>query len=399
MHHFLRTLLYTSLLFPSFQTAYAQANWVTGYVVIHSGDTLRGQVDDRDWQRSPESVRFRPNAQTSERTYSVAEVVSFYVAPANQRFIRRVGPLNMDDPKASFLPSKPTPIWVADTVFMQVLQQGPLSLAVHRDSRNIYHYMIRSDTATSWQELLSLRFVDETNNARELERYKQQLFLAMRGCPTVQSQTTSAVLQENSLKKLVSAYNNCQGIVAVEATTQTKGNSLEWGLLGGAGITTVQFKANYLSQPIVYRSSGTVTAGLWAAYFLTKRRRQWAVYADLRYQGYAARATVVRPSYEPDELNYEYLKVYTGFRWQYPGKRAIKPFLVIGFSNGFELASSRTVYFNGERKHEQGLFAGLGIRSNRIGLELRYERGNGMSDIRNLNSTTSTVIGQLAYTF
>ena len=37
----------------------AQAFFETGYVVTLEGDTLRGQIDNREWVRNPEDVRIQ----------------------------------------------------------------------------------------------------------------------------------------------------------------------------------------------------------------------------------------------------------------------------------------------------------------------------------------------------
>jgi hypothetical protein len=51
------------------------------------------------------------------------------------------------------------------------------------------------------------------------------------------------------------------------------------------------------------------------------------------------------------------------------------------------------------RKLEQGLLLGLGGKWNRYSAELRYERGNGMSNFSGLNSLTNRFFFLLEYSF
>ncbi len=47
------------LLVPAF--LFAQSNFVKGRVITFAGDTLTGQINDRNWLRNPERITFKIN--------------------------------------------------------------------------------------------------------------------------------------------------------------------------------------------------------------------------------------------------------------------------------------------------------------------------------------------------
>ena len=54
------------LLLPGFLLFLASGAWAQGYepgfVVLSSGDTLRGEIENRHWEESPTEVRYRATA-------------------------------------------------------------------------------------------------------------------------------------------------------------------------------------------------------------------------------------------------------------------------------------------------------------------------------------------------
>ena len=64
----------------------------------------------------------------------------------------------------------------------------------------------------------------------------------------------------------------------------------------------------------------------------------------------------------------------------------MRPFVIVGFSNGLAFSSSQNIRYYHNRNYEQGLIGAAGARTGRVTLgEVRYERGNGMSTGGELN--------------
>lgn len=113
-------------------------------------------------------------------------------------------------------------------------------------------------------------------------------------------------------------------------------------------------------------------------------------------------------------IGYTYLKMNNMLRFKYPIGR-LQVYSNVGISNGFAIkeinyrkketklyAMERVVEdkaINDTRKYEQGYLLGLGIILKKYNLEIRYEKGNGMSDYNGLKSSTSRFNFLLGYRF
>jgi hypothetical protein len=113
-------------------------------------------------------------------------------------------------------------------------------------------------------------------------------------------------------------------------------------------------------------------------------------------------------------FGYAYLKLNNMIRFKYPvGKTFV--FINAGMSNGYALKeinqvhSDRKFYssetseddeaLNDTRRYEQGILAGLGAKYHKYSFEFRYEKGNGMSVMLNLNSITNRFLFLFGYKF
>ena len=117
-------------------------------------------------------------------------------------------------------------------------------------------------------------------------------------------------------------------------------------------------------------------------------------------------------AYIDTEFGYSYLKLNNMLRFRYPVNQFFL-YANAGISNGWtirennygreELMSLSIGRVNegqalaATRKYEQGYLAGLGTQFKRYSLEIRYERGNGISAYSRLNSTTKRFYLSLKY--
>src|SRR5699024_4866108 len=61
-------------------TLYAQSNFQQGLIITQSGDSLRGQIDDLEWIKSPDYIRFRKKADSEIQTFTPLNLSAFQVA-------------------------------------------------------------------------------------------------------------------------------------------------------------------------------------------------------------------------------------------------------------------------------------------------------------------------------
>jgi hypothetical protein len=112
-------LLMAVTLLPA--TVFAQTNFKPGYVVTNSGDTLRGQVDYRQWDRNPREIHFKQNNE-AWKAYSIDNAKALAVSDVEYYERYAITATNADT-RLSQLSALDTSVR-ADTVFLKVLCKG-----------------------------------------------------------------------------------------------------------------------------------------------------------------------------------------------------------------------------------------------------------------------------------
>ena len=180
----------------------AQAFFETGYVVTLEGDTLRGQIDNREWVRSPEDVRFRSDEAERVRTFTPHQLAAFYVT--GELYERRV--VRVDEtPLQANTPLERSPSSRADTVFLAALVKGALSLYAYRDERAHFYLEDR----TGLRELVHHQYKTQQDGTKyqiTTQRYQEQVaHAAALNCPEVEVESVSYLLP--ALKEFTEACN------------------------------------------------------------------------------------------------------------------------------------------------------------------------------------------------
>ncbi len=163
---FLLGLLSTSV-------ANAQPALEPGYILTTSGDTTRGVIDNRKWQRPPEQVQFAESRDASLQTFEMSEIAGFGVgAYVFERHIVDVDrrPVELNKPYPS------DAITRRDTLFLQRLVDGPMRLYHAYTQRP--HYFVETSEAELNELVYFLRPVVGRQGAKRVDEstyYREQL--------------------------------------------------------------------------------------------------------------------------------------------------------------------------------------------------------------------------------
>jgi len=161
------------LLFPVF--CLAQSNFKPGYVVTLKGDTLRGEVDYKEWGHNPTEVRFKNN-DGSLNIYTPANTAAFAVTGLDyyQRFVLA---LSTDEIELSRLSVGLDSTLKTDTAFLRVVTTGQY-ITLYEYTDNIKRRYIIADTHSNQPHELSYHvFLDPQNTSQIITRdhYKNEL--------------------------------------------------------------------------------------------------------------------------------------------------------------------------------------------------------------------------------
>jgi hypothetical protein len=149
-------------------------------VVTLSGETLTGEIDYKNWKKTPEKILFRKDKSSAGVSYGVNDISSFTVSDdvykrAIVEIVEREDELNKLRIGDSF-PAR------TDTVFLLSVVTGPKSLYYYTD--NVDHFYITNDDG-SYQLLNFRKFRDADQNVAVIKFYISQLKDYFKNCSVV----------------------------------------------------------------------------------------------------------------------------------------------------------------------------------------------------------------------
>ncbi|MBK6263962.1 hypothetical protein JKA74_02845 [Marivirga sp. S37H4] len=396
----------------------AQENFISGYIIKNSNDTIFGLLDYRNWKKNPNRVTFKNNLKGNPVTYEPTEILEF--AMGNEIYVRGIVNTEISSVQTNSLQHSPQLEIIVDTTFLQVLIRGEKSLYYYQKPEGRENFYIKQ--GTGFELLVYKRYLkqkDDKNVIIDNKKYLGQLSLYLKDCATIKLEKTQYKL--NSLMELFQDYYNCtQSDISFQKEREKI--DIEFGALLGASLTSLKFGSSAFDYLVdaEYNSSIDFTTGLFLDVLLLRNQRKWSIYNELLFTTYK-----VKGKYEvfrnesyytitSTEIGYSYLKVNSLLRFKYPIGNLFL-FINGGISNGLAIneknykkidsklyASERVVEesaLEGSRRYEQGYILGTGIKHNKLSFEIRYEGGNGMSGYANLSSSTKRYFLLLGYKF
>ena len=410
------SVLYPTLLCIFFSLfATAQKNFQDGFLILPNNDTLRGQIDYREWNISPRKISFLDKHTGRTTDYTPAELQAFVVnGETYASFKVRIYPYTYDPILAGSENFSDQPY--EKEVFMYYLTGKRLELYKYVDTTEISYYFTRRRGENAGQLRIVTRKV-ETENKEGFtfdEVYKDQLTVLMADCNAVSGQITRVPYKEAPLRKLFFSYNNC-GKDTVDHQTVRTGRSVFFLPIIGFLNSKVGFSASSRPwQGMMFPSYNTLTGGVGALFILPRRRQQQSILADLLYNHFQAHSNTTRANdYLTDDatLNYNAWNLNLQFRYRFPTGN-IRPFLQVGFSNTLITGNKsirhehddigdtndyRPFLDDGFRKYWVGWVAGAGIMAGRFCIEGRASGGPGISSFSSTSSPVTNLYFLLSY--
>src|SRR5579863_10028781 len=158
---------------PAF--AIAQSNFKPCYVVELKGDTLKGSIDYKEWDKNPRQVSFKSNGGTVA-IYTPKNAKAFAVNGL-EYFEQHPVSVSTDPVDVNNLTTKSDTDFVTDTVFLKVLERGKsLSLYYYADNIKSRFYLSETGDALQPQELAyHVNYNADHTTLQYIKRYRTQL--------------------------------------------------------------------------------------------------------------------------------------------------------------------------------------------------------------------------------
>ena len=216
MKFFYSLVLFVLLLSP---IAHAQTNFKSGYILNLKGDTIKGDIDAREWDVNPDMVVFKPNTGEEKTTYTPSDIKGFGVYN-NVDFEQHELPITLDyiDPNKASVSARPKT--EVRNMFLKVVTTGKaLNLYSYTDLIKTRFIVLNKATRNA-EELIYHLYTDQNVSFRRwLPQYKMQLQTyadaAQVSTPALNKQIQNSRYQEIELMNIVRAINQYTGPVFV----------------------------------------------------------------------------------------------------------------------------------------------------------------------------------------
>jgi len=414
-------LLLVILFVMNFNTSYSQENFLPGYVISSNGDTIRGLIDYRNWDRNPTEISFRETEVSGIENFKPTDIRSFLVQ--DEIYVGAIVQTEISPRAVNNLDYEPGFKYQTDTAFLQTMVEGEKSLYFYKSPTRLDNYYIVVEGKFELLEYKQyLRDQGGTSLKLENNRYLGQLSVYFKDCPSIAAKIQTTNYSKKSLEKLFQSFYECKG-ENLAFSKKTEKIMPEFGVFTGVSFTTVDLTSETFPALVntEYSTSVNFTLGAILDLILARNQQKWSINNELMYSSFQVdgyyeyyESEEVHSSFY-HELGCAYIKLNTMVRFKYPVKNFFL-FANIGISNAYLLSETNhykeesTFYsqyrvYEGKaftddfRRYEQGIIFGLGGRYKHMFSELRMERGNGFSPYSTVNSKVNRYFILLGYRF
>jgi hypothetical protein len=428
---FFKTILgFISLTSVSISELSAQkqnSDWKEITIIKKNNDTIHGSIFYKHRFKSYNSLSVKTKGETISKFYHPRDVSSFIIKTDEETlfFKTLITDADYSTTDVAKLTTSPKTELVHDTVFGQLLLQGARSVYYYQDDKVFKDHFLIETTDGKATDLVNKHYYlnDSKTTVAYSQEYKRQLMLLLASPSIPASRIDAIAYKRKHILPLVKDYNATVATVSSIYEYKEEKAVFKFGVVAGANLTSLKFDGNlnYLNELKFDRSIG-VNAGIMMNIILPGTHKRWSVYNELLYSAYSMESTNEPYVYHDSKNSYRtltqasidisYLKLFTAARYQIPGR--LTPYVQLGVVNGYAFKNTTSAdyetYFYSMiskesktpfiefRKYEQSLFGGVGAIVHKVGVELRYEIGNGFSS-RGLGSKANYAYVLLNYTF
>ncbi|MDX9771899.1 MAG: hypothetical protein RBT02_00575 [Bacteroidales bacterium] len=379
---------------------YSQNNLLPGTVITIGGDTLKGQIDYRNWGTNPDRIRFT-DATGQVRVFTPIEVVRFSVkdeiyvgavvntenSPSDLRSLQMLAGYSLD----------------VDTVFLQTVLEGDRALYFLKNKVGNNNFYI--NTNEGYELLLYKKYLANTGGQQivaEVKGYIDQLHIYFGGNEALYREIAQTGYDWGSLERLFRHYYSLSsgGFTFSKAS---EGLKFRAGIFTGLSLTKIILHSDYyqyLDKP-EDKPSADFTGGVALDIVFPRNMGRWSVNNELQWFSWDVSDENFDYFHSDDlylkrvyDFSFSYLKMNNMLRYSFPvGKFTL--FVNAGISNGYAviytnhqeivrkeftlIETSEWDYVADIRRYEQAWLLGGGIGYGKYFLEYRHEKGNGMS--------------------
>jgi len=381
----------------------------TSYLINKSGDTLRGPIFPKRKRGSIQSIEFN-----NEKTFKPIDITEFGIK--GLVYMGKV--VNVD--KSPKIENK-----VIDTVFLEVLSKGEISLLFYVDEYEKNHFFIARGSKV---EELVLKVTPQGDGVHSFYTpvYKGQLKSYFPKFVDLHGEIDKTPYTRKRMQSIfVKCYEREYGKESLTMIAKDEKVEVDFGITGGLAFSKINFDGHYSdgSVPLIakidFKESITPSGGIFFDLKFPRIAHIFSLYNELQYKqlktsgSFSERGlvdgsigTVTTTTY----INEKFLKYNLLFKFR-TSRKENTPFFNLGLANSFVVANGDYMTFSNastgykrdltpdSKNFEQGLLFGIGYLSRSFCFELRYERSTGINGEANITSKTNSFYTMVSYNF
>jgi hypothetical protein len=277
---------------------YAQANFLKGFVVTLQGDTLKGYVNDRQWDISPTSIEFKKETNEREQTFGLKDIVSFEVNAVKYLAVEvevEVSPYLIEkmDTISTFTTKKVR-------VFIKQLVSGPKSLYRFADKNDHpFYYIFNEGQFELLKHKRYFRYhlvTTHGNSAKKVilenKAYLAQVVRYLSDCMDVNRQLQYTKYDQRSLIELFELYYRCRPNSKPSFHTKNDNYRFEMGPLLYLATPSLSFSGANFARNYPVRTSFTTSSitsiGFAGDFVFKNANRKFTLGSELIYNSLKA---------------------------------------------------------------------------------------------------------------
>lgn len=404
-------------------SVYSQKNYSSGYIINLEGDTIKGLIDFRNWEISPEKIHFKENEADKAKKYSPKSINGF--STSGENYISAIVSVENSSRKEGRIVEDPELQITLDTVFLRSLIMGSKSILINKTWKGVENFYIRKGEEYELLEYKKyLKKINSETFINEVKNYIIQLKEYFADCESIQEEILGLKYTQSNFERLFKRYYNECGKDELLFKQEKKKLKVERGVLIGVTNTNLDLGTLINTYDFLvesdYSNSIDFTFGVRFDLLLPRNLRKLSFTNELlltRFQIKGEYNNNISASYfikTNSELKYTHLKLNTLAKYRYFIKSS-HLYINAGLSNGFVLSekneridmitiqSTESIEtkdaIERTRSHEFGAIIGVGWQFKKFSLDVRYERGTGISHIIPLEAATDRTYLLFGYQF
>ena len=403
------------------QTTFCQENFVRGFVVSLQGDTLKGFINYKDWEKNPDAITFKNLNLEVRKRIKPSDIQAFSVGEVQYK--SAIVQIEMSDINLNELTKNMELVFKTDTVFLETVIEGKKSLYVFKNGSVRPQFYVKDNNA--YQLLIYKKYMAEIegrNSVKENRTYLHQLLVYLDEMNYIQTKMEKIEYSIYSLRALFLQYykESKNELVGARKVEKIK---VKVGVLAGLSFNSIKF-SSYNSPEFtngIFSKTTSPTAGIFVEFIFPKNQRRWSIENEIVYSSFKTEGKSIADYIDEDKFNsyeikldYAYLKLINMLRYKiFIGK--INIFANAGITTAFAIKDDKSIQkrtktyvfdfikaddtYKVNRKFEQGIIAGLGAKYKNSTFEIRNERSGGMSDLLTLATNINRYNFLVSYQF